>query len=274
MAEVETKVKESLDRLSQAVDTYSPIAVFGLFSGGHDSLTATHIAAQHPAFTAAVHINTGIGIEETRAFVRETCLALEWPLKEYRAKEDCGQDYRELCLRYGFPGPPAHSKMYIRLKERALDLCIRTTKTKRSDRVILVTGARSQESARRMGHVLPLKKDGASIWLNIIHDWSKLDCNRYIDSRQLNRNRVVDLIHMSGECLCGAFAHPGELKEIEFWFPETAAQIRQLEIEVKAAGHKYSWEDRPPCARPRFVSERQMPLCYDCVTTGRSALNE
>ena len=42
---------------------------------------------------------------------------------------------------------------------------------------------------------------------------------------------------MSGECLCGAFAKPDELEEIRLWFPEVAAQIDELQRDVRAAGH-------------------------------------
>jgi hypothetical protein len=51
---------------------------------------------------------------------------------------------------------------------------------------------------------------------------------------------------MSGECLCGAFAKPGELKEIETWFPETGKRIRELERKVAAAGFPWGWEESPP----------------------------
>ena len=48
-------VKPCLDLMNAAIEEHNPVAVFAMFSGGHDSLTATHIAAQHPKFTAAVH---------------------------------------------------------------------------------------------------------------------------------------------------------------------------------------------------------------------------
>jgi 3'-phosphoadenosine 5'-phosphosulfate sulfotransferase (PAPS reductase)/FAD synthetase len=69
--------------LSSAVRIHKPSAIFALFSGGHDSLCATAVAAIHSRFTAAVHINTTIGIEETRTFVRDTCRKNKWPLLEY-----------------------------------------------------------------------------------------------------------------------------------------------------------------------------------------------
>lgn len=257
-------VTESLALLSGAIETYKPVAVYGLFSGGHDSLTATHVAARHPGFTAAAHINTGIGIEDTRLFVRQTCIEQYWKLKEYRA-EDCGQIYREIVLRFGFPGPYSHQMMYSRLKERALRCLIRETKTGYKDKVLLVTGVRSQESQRRMGHVEQIQVDGAKVWVAIIHNWSKRDCNDYIDENNLPRNPVVDLMHMSGECLCGAFAHKGELAEIKLWYPETAARIEQLQEEVKAAGHSWEWEEKPPHTRKKAIDKRQMPLCYGCI---------
>lgn len=244
--DVAEKLKKSHAIMDEAIDRFKPVAVYGLFSGGHDSLTATHIAAQHPRFTAAVHINTGIGVPETREFVRETCKREGWPIKEYRAKEDCGQDYRKLVLAYGFPGPDHHRKMYNRLKERALRVLIRETKNERLDKVLLVSGCRSQESERRMGHVEPIQLEAARVWTAVIHDWSKHDCNEYIGEQKLPRNPVVDLIHKSGECLCGAYAKPNELKELKVWFPKTAAEIERLEAEVRAAGFPWGWEGRPP----------------------------
>lgn len=255
--------KPCLDLLSSAIEEHNPVAVYAMFSGGHDSLTATHVAAQHPRFTAAVHINTGIGIEKTREFVRETCKREGWPLKEYRA-EDCGQVYRDLVLEYGFPGSFHHNKMYNRLKERALDTCIREAKTGFHDRVMLVTGCRTQESVRRMGHVEPIQRKGAKVWVAAIHDWSKGDCNDYITEQKLPRNEVVDLLHMSGECLCGAYAHPGELKEIEMWFPEVAHEIHKLEREVWDAGFPWRWETK---TIPKWFMESKKGQSFLCDMT-------
>lgn len=261
-----------LELMDAVIAEHKPVAVFGLFSGGHDSLTATHLAARHPAFTAAVHINTGIGIEDTRQFVRETCLREDWPLREYKAKEDCLQDYRQIVLRGGFPGPALHTMMYSLLKERALRLLIKKTKQELHDRVMLVTGVRSAESARRMGHVEPYRREGVKVWVNVIHDWSETECSNYMALKKLPRNPVVDAIGMSGECLCGAFAHPGELAEIERHYPEAAATIRELEREVRAGGFDWGWEDRPSRAGRQMIdaalafdANKQMTLCYGCV---------
>ena len=117
--------REALQRIDLAVAEHSSpgreiVAVYGAFSGGHDSLVATAIAAKHPLFRGVLHVDTGIGIEETRAFVREICAAQGWELTVVRAKEDCDQDYERLVLEHGFPGPGHHYKMWQRLKERCL----------------------------------------------------------------------------------------------------------------------------------------------------------
>ena len=54
-----------------AVKRWNPVAVVGLYSGGNDSTTMMHLLRPH--LTHAAHINTGIGIDETRTFVRDTC---------------------------------------------------------------------------------------------------------------------------------------------------------------------------------------------------------
>lgn len=254
----------ALALIDEACARYRIAGVLGLFSGGHDSLTAVHVASKHPKFTAAVHINTGIGVAETREFVRSTCKSFGWPLREYSAI-DCGQDYREIVKKYGFPGPPQHKAMYIRLKERPLRAAIREVKLGRNrlEKTLLISGARSQESERRMGHVEPIYKEPGEgrVWVSVIHDWSKHECNEYLAANNVPRNPVVDLIHKSGECLCGAYAKPGELKELACWFPKTADEIKALEKEVAAAGHPCGWEDKRTSKRK---VNKNMPMCHGC----------
>ena len=235
----QTRIARSLALIDAAIEKYNPVAVLGLFSGGHDSLTAVHVAARHPKFSYAVHINTGIGVPQTREYVRRISRELDWDLHEYRAK-DCGQDFEKIVAQYGFPGPGQHSTMYIRLKERPLRVAIAQAKLgyKRNRSVLLISGVRFQESDRRMGYKEPITKEGSKIWVNIINDWSKADCNRYIENVRIERSPVVDKIHKSGECLCGAFAKPGEFDELEFWYPEYAAYIKSLK---DAKGRCWGW---------------------------------
>lgn len=250
----------SLDIIAEAVEEYKPSHVFGLFSGGHDSLCACHIASQHPAFSGCVHINTGIGIEETREFVRDTCRQFDWPLKEYHPP----MTYEELVIERGFPGPAMHWKMYQRLKERCLRQLRREHGTPRQ-KIAFISGRRRQESDRRMANCNDaIEMDGRTIWINPIIEWNANDKHRYIAEHSLPKNPVVEKLCMSGECLCGAFAKPGELDEIRFWYPRAAAEIDRIAEKVKAAGMHHVWGTRPPKDDPGQELMPFLPLCTSC----------
>jgi len=253
--------------LDSVADEHDAVGVYALFSGGDDSLANALLTSRAQRFRACVHLDTGIGIPETQEFVRETCRDQGWPLLVYRAK-DCGQDYDALARQHGFPGPAAHFRMYIRLKERPLEAFVRSQKRHRHDRLVLSTGARRIESERRMGHVQPIRRDGVKLWVNPIHDWTKAQCIDLIAARGARRNPVVELLHMSGECLCGCFAKPQELNEIGLWFPHVKARIDALEEEIRAAGLKACrWGMRPPSSHGhagRDSAGRISELCQQC----------
>jgi 3'-phosphoadenosine 5'-phosphosulfate sulfotransferase (PAPS reductase)/FAD synthetase len=246
------------------------VKTFALFSGGHDSLCSTAVAAKWPDFTAAVHINTGIGVPATREFVRETCKEHGWPLIEMHPD---AKTYRDLVVEKGMPaGPKAHNTTYYWLKQRQVRRLVREHKKHPKDRIGLVTGIRRDESQRRMNSVMavPEHRIGAQVWINPILDWTKADCHDFMEREGLGRNPVVDLLHRSGECLCGALAHQSEIKDIETWFPETAQEIHDYERLAYEHGHiEDVW-----ARRLRSVNRQQMrfdhPLCVSCVSNQES----
>lgn len=254
------RIIEAKAILDEAVALHRPSHIFGMFSGGHDSLCATHVASQHPLFSGAAHINTGIGVEETREFVRQTCKDRAWPLKEYHPPVP----YDQIVLEHGFPGPGGHFYMYVRLKERCLDQLVREHKTGRKDRIMLVTGVRLDESDRRMGHVEAIVRSRAKLWVAPILNWSTDDKNDYIEFHRLPRNPVVGALCMSGECLCGSFARPGEMTEIETFYPKAAERIRALEAAAREAGVHAAWGMRPPKEPKVKAPPLQMEMCWSC----------
>jgi 3'-phosphoadenosine 5'-phosphosulfate sulfotransferase (PAPS reductase)/FAD synthetase len=261
-----TLIEESFAVLDEAEAEHAPVARYALFSGGHDSLTACSVAFEWAAARGlpmrAAHIDTTIGIEQTRTFVKVTCAEQGWPLDVFRPPVP----YSQIVIENGFPGPAGHVHMYRRLKERALRQLVREAKSEQKDRVMLVSGVRQEESVRRMAHVEKIQREGAQVWTAAIWNWSKRDCNREIQQRDLRRNEVVDLLHMSGECLCGAFAKPGEIKDLELWFPEVAEEIHALEAKVRAAGHHGCvWGHRPPRVhRDQMSFDAPGPMCVGC----------
>lgn len=251
--------------LDRAISEHRPSHVFAMFSGGHDSLAALIVAAKHPAFTAAVHINTGVGIARTRQFVRETCEAQGWPLLEY---EPDGKTYRDLVADKGMPGgPKAHNAMYYWLKQRQIRRLVREHKQHRNDRIALVTGIRLAESERRMAAVMsvPVHRIGAQLWVNPILGWTKVDCGRLIEHEGLARNPVVDLLHRSGECLCGALAHHSEIRAIEQWFPDDAQMLHDYEALAREHGHLEDvWAGRLTGVNREQMRLPSLPLCTSC----------
>lgn len=252
---------------------HKPVATFVGYSGGDDSLATTHWMMSNVPGCRPLHINTGIGIERTRVHVRETCAAFGWDLLEVRAKEDCGMDYDELVMKWGFPGPPFHQRFYNRLKGRAIEAVVRAHKRKYSrEKVMFATGIREDESVRRMGYGgREVNFVSSQMWVNPLYWRPKSWFMNYIAEHKLPRSPVSQTLGMSGECLCGAFAHAGEKALVRIVCPQTADRLDRLETKVRAAGHNWGWEERPPRPpkppkAPRPDAFR--PMCVGCEKTG------
>jgi 3'-phosphoadenosine 5'-phosphosulfate sulfotransferase (PAPS reductase)/FAD synthetase len=238
-----------------------------LFSGGNDSTVLAHLFRRDIA--AAIHVNTGIGVEATRTFVRDTCQAWAVPLIEKSPPP--GSTYRELVLDRGFPGPGQHGKMFQRLKERGLrsaraDLISNS----RRQRIVFLAGRRREESRRR-ANIPILERQSTIVYVSAIALWTKLDLNTYRSMiGDVPRNPVAESLHMSGECLCGSFAKPGELDEIGWWYPEVRAHIHDLEREAQAVARtgrfpieRACWGWGAAAAQPLNPS-RSGVLCSSC----------
>ena len=253
------------DALDDAIEQYKPAWVFALVSGGHDSASMLHYVRDR--ISAAVHIDTGTGIPETRAYVDRLCVSMGIKLLVYEAANATDgkgnpepQVYADIVRQHGFPGPAQHRIMYSKLKERPLRMLLR----EHAGVKLLVTGVRSSESARRMGFVAPIKVEtGNKIWVAPCHDWDVDRQNEYMAVNSIPRNPVKDTLGMSGECLCGAYAKPGELDRLRAYCPEIAARIEALEQEVIVRDRKFTWGwgEKPP----RFASKNQMTLDMDFI---------
>jgi 3'-phosphoadenosine 5'-phosphosulfate sulfotransferase (PAPS reductase)/FAD synthetase len=251
-----------LSMIDRAVEDHAPSAVFALFSGGHDSVCALRVAVGHPLFRAAVFIDTGTGLPETREYVHETARALGVPLLEYRTPPEV---YESMVLEHGFPGPAQHLTCYSLLKERRLRQLTRDHKQGPRDRIVLVSGVRREESTRRMGTAEEVRRDGSRVFVNPIIDWKASDRLPFMERHGIAPSPVVANIHRSGECNCGAFAAPGELDELAFWYPSFAARMRDLERRVfERHPHAARWGERPGMPVP--PEQAWLPLCQSCPT--------
>lgn len=207
-----------------------------LFSGGNDSTVLAHLMRGRADY--AVHCNTTIGVEATRQFVRDTCMNWDLPLIEQLPPKS----YRELVKERGFPGPAFHFLYYTRLKERSLE-AVRNqlVSNPRKERVLYIAGRRRSESNRRANIQLADRK-GSIVFASPLAMWTKVDMVAYRGVvGDVPFNPVTDHLGMSGECLCGAFASAGELERIRCWYPDTAAEIDDIMLEAKCAGHEEPW---------------------------------
>lgn len=256
---IRQKIDRAIETIATAIKEHDPIKVYALVSGGNDSTVTAHLAARHgPRLDAIVHINTGIGVEQTREYVRGFARWLEIPLIEKHAP----RTYEDLVMKYGFPGPAAHRYMYIWLKERPLREVRKEAQGGQNRRVLFITGVRSSESQRRMGHVEPVQREGNTVWVAPIRDFEHKDIWDYRDEFNLPRNEVVEVLHMSGECLCGAFSKPKELEWLAMWYPDVADRIRRLEKQAHQTGLK-SCHWGPQSSKK--IREAPGRLCSGCV---------
>jgi 3'-phosphoadenosine 5'-phosphosulfate sulfotransferase (PAPS reductase)/FAD synthetase len=245
-------VAEAHNLLKLAIKLYRPRAMWAMCSGGNDSLCASHLAMQHPECRGVASINTTIGIRETREHLEMVCQNFGWPLKWLTPPVG----YRELCGRFGMPGPGGHALVYQRLKERCVLQLVRESKVEHKDRILLVSGCRIQESERRMAHTEPLQREGARVWVAPILNWDEQQKVVYQIENSIPRNPVKPKLGISGECLCGAFAKPGERQKIAEHYPEAYEEILACEAAASANHQPCRWGERPP--------RRNQMLCQQC----------
>lgn len=280
--DLETRIERSLKMIDHIVNIHEPSHVFALVSGGHDSIVNAHVTSRHPAFSGVAHINTQTGIRQTTEYVKRVCNDQDWNYVELvpDVGEEKDKTYEEMVRELGFPhGPKSHNRMYYYLKERPVARLVREHKTHWFDRIGLSTGVRKSESNRRMQSSIsvPMRRNGARLWINPILYWSKAETSAYIEHVGLPRNEVVDTIHKSGECLCGALANPNELEEIEFWYPEAAAPIRELERELEEKGYvdcRWAQSNAPGKTWDEVDFDPEdvnLQMCVSCVNKNQAA---
>ena len=281
-ARVEMLLTESHQRLAGTVEEHRGdreiVGTCVLFSGANDSTVLAHIFRGWA--TRAIHANTTIGLEPTRDFVRNTCEEWGLPLIEKTPPRE-SDHYRALVLDQGFPGPGHHYKMFQRLKERGLRAARAELVTNpRRQRVVFIAGRRRAESTRR-ANIPANGRDGSIIWCSPLVNWTKPDLTTYrlmqaARGNPVPVNEVSDLIHMSGECLCGAFAHAGERDELDYWFHAHIELIRDLEAEllkpeydhIPAYRKTWGWGADPELlaqARKRDRTPKSGGLCETCA---------
>lgn len=263
-------VQSSADILRQAIDQFAPSHIVSMVSGGMDSAAADDVARELGAkINFVMHGNTRTGIPLTTEFVRDRYGSLG----DY-VEADAGDAYENYVLRKGFfgKGIAAHGFSYRVLKatpfRKAISKHIR--QGKREVRVLLLNGARKDESENRKSHLEVFRRDPASpgnIWVNLIHDWSQEDRDAYLRSRCTPVNPVAIQLCRSGECMCGTMQTAQERGEAAAIYPEWGSWLASLETEIRRL-HGFGWGEpfpKPVDTRQLGLSFDFQPMCKDCV---------
>lgn len=257
-------IARSHELVDQALEQHESDRVLMLFSGGNDSTVLAHLMRDRA--DTVVHVNTTIGVQATHDYVRDVANAWGTPYIEAAPP----RTYRDLVLGRvlstrgdnigrqvwkGFPGPAGHYLMYNRLKERALDKVRRqiirdSGRTRgRTGQVMYLAGMRWGESQRRFRNANEIDVAGSVVWVSPIVHWTNDHMKEYRARHWcpedhahakhklcapgvLPHNEVTDHLHMSGDCLCGAYAKEGEIHGLELFYPEVAAELHAIEQEM------------------------------------------
>jgi len=279
--------------VDEVCERYPARHIVALFSGGNDSVVLTHLMRER--VTMAALIDTTIRVQQTAGHVRAVTSA--WGIE---LAEPSGPDsYRDLvCGRVrnlggsrkgevawrGFPGPSQHGVFYQRLKERALEelrrQLVAPARRGRAGEVIYLAGMRWAESGRRFRNASEIDPWGAVTWCSPLAHWTDGHLLEYrlrhrcAESHQhavhrlctpeaLPLNEVTVHLHLSGDCMCGAYAQEGEIFGLELFYPDTAAEIHDIEAEARSCdipGQWCTWGWGADSERPKPAGR----LCSAC----------
>ncbi len=298
---IESMLAQGRQIMQDAIEEHKPVAIFAGFSGGNDSIVATHFACSEFG-AAAIHCNTLIGVEKSREHARAVADRRSWQFLEKRAESagpsktnrdgspfdpsklpagrwvDGDTAYEEWCFNFGMPGPGQHPRMYQRLKERLFRAFKRDAKAgkQRHSRVMFVTGVRHDESAIRAGYRRAVSRKNSSVWVNPFYWNTAADFALYRDEFGLPDNPVTAEIGFSGECLCGTMGDPSELIGVAKIEPPTAIYIGSLESKCESLGLPCKYATRPTKKLQPSKSDRLQlslfgdepdfqPACVGCM---------
>lgn len=262
-------LEKSARIVADAIEQFKPTHIVSMVSGGKDSACSDAVARELGVkIDMVIHGNTRCGIPETSQFVRNRYGALG----EY-IEADAGTAYEDYVLRKGFfgKGIAAHAFAYRVLKaspfRKAVSANIR--RGQRGLSVLLLNGARKDESENRQKNLKLYRRDPASpgnVWVNIIHDWSQVDRDQYLDARKVTINPVANQLCRSGECMCGTMQTHEERIEAALLYPQWGAWMADLEAQA-VKRHGYGWGvNLPRGLRPtKGQGDLFQPMCTDCV---------
>jgi len=235
------------------VEEYGIQSLVCCFSGGKDSLVATHFVHKElediPLEKYVVFVDTTVMIPGTLDFVRKVSAEQGWNLKVLRPDPD----FWTLAEKWGSPTMRRRWCCYA-LKLKPIFLFVRKLKPQRA----MVTGLRRGESKRRaqLPQIFYRKKGGRSkkgTWISAwgyspIIDWTERDVLCYMRRFDLPMPPHYRL-GLKETCLCGVFSHVKKMQIVRGRWPEFYRKFIELENRFKTGGKVFYFKGRPYSAK-------------------------
>jgi len=219
---------------TEFVKEYSIRSLVCCFSGGKDSLVATHYVLNeldgfksHDIDKHVIYVDTGAMVPGNTDFVKELCEDFGWNLTVLYGK------FFERAKEWGMP------TMYRRwccyeVKLKPIKKFVRDLNPQRAE----VLGLRQDESARRKKkgyrYVSRDRRNRSWRYLPIL-DWTEKDVLRYIRKFDLPMAPYYKL-GIKESCLCGAFSSKKEMQIVRAQFPEFFQKFVELEAQFEGGG--------------------------------------
>ena len=201
-------------------------------SGGKDSICLAHyIKTNYPDnFKGLLFVDTGVGIELTKQWLKEYAEKKGWPL--HIVKHDDRISYESIVLGVGFPGAGFHNWVMKILK--FVPMRTFAFEKDRKFKHCIISGTRRFESKRRSINTKPITREGNFYFCSPFYDQTDEWVYRYLLENGLEITPVHKILGMSGECMCGCFAGLGEREIIKQLDPKLDAQLTELENKIAA----------------------------------------
>lgn len=230
------------------VKEYAIRSLVCCFSGGKDSLAATHYVMNeldgfksHEIEKYVVFVDTTVMCPGTIDFVKDVSNQFDWNLKILTPKKSFWNEVRD-----GMPMPSMRRRWCCgKLKLEPIANFVRGLNPQRAE----VTGLRRDESVRRrkLQEVFYLKPGRVWKYAPLV-DWTEKDVLDYMEKFELPMPPHYSL-GIRETCLCGAFSNKKQMMIVKAQFPRFFQKFVELEKHFKSGGAAFYFKDKPCYAR-------------------------
>lgn len=254
------KIADAERILTESYNRWKPSWIFCLYSGGYDSLCATHITVAWANRLGiadrvkVISLDTNVSADGWRDYVMTVAESLGWNHEIWMNPNP--DFYYENSKQYGMPYTKLMhgTVIYRNLKEKTLDKVRSSYKTAHRDRCMLVSGMRREESLQRATTPEQLE-DGAGLWVAPLVEWTSSDALHYRTDNALPENPFYETLGGSGDCYCNWHCN-NTLAQLWKHSPNLASRIEPVH-NYCLEHHGWGYGERPSNA---LIAERRGQL--------------